>query len=90
MWIAGLLTDEAGSASNKRLTCLLCTLALIAALGISMLSRRVPPPVAPDLLVEALAGLALGAMGLTSMDKSTKRRGPATSATTTTTTETTP
>lgn len=67
-----LLSDETGHFSSKRVAGLLCVLALIVALiGNTFYHKSIQPS---ESLVDAVALLAFGALGLTSLDKFSKKR----------------
>jgi hypothetical protein len=64
-WLHWLFSDEKGNPSSKRFVGLLCGLSLCIALFISQFTRHNPS----DNLVDAVAMLAFGCLGLTSLDK---------------------
>jgi hypothetical protein len=64
MWLASLFTDERGSASSKRVVGILAALAVCGALVASCLGVQPDPTLTGEVLT-----LALGALGLTSIDK---------------------
>lgn len=66
-----ILMDETGMFSSKRVAGLLCTLALIIALIINTTTHENIKP--SDTLINAVALLAFGSLGLTSLDKFTKK-----------------
>jgi hypothetical protein len=67
-----LLSDETGNYSSKRLAGLLCVLSLvIALLGNTFYPKSIHPS---DSLVEAIALFAFGALGLTSIDKFSRKK----------------
>ena len=67
-----IFTDESGSYSSKRVAGLLCAFALIAALIMNTTTHGDIKP--SDRLVDAVALLAFGALGLTSIDKWSKKK----------------
>lgn len=67
-----LFSDETGHYSSKRVAGLLCVLALIVALvGNTFYPKSIQPS---ESLVDAVALLAFGALGLTSLDKFAKKK----------------
>lgn len=64
-WIKGLLKDESGNPSSKRFIGITAGLSLCASLFINLFTNF---PVEPT-LVNAVAALAFGALGLSSIDK---------------------
>jgi hypothetical protein len=64
-WLHWLFSDEKGNPSSKRFVGLLCGLSLCIALFISQFTGHNPS----DNLVDAVAMLAFGCLGLTSLDK---------------------
>lgn len=67
-----LLSDETGHYSSKRLAGLLCVIALVIALiGNTFYPKSIHPS---EALVDAIALFAFGALGLTSIDKFTKKK----------------
>jgi len=64
-WISGLLRDERGEPSSKRFVGVISGLSLPTALFINLYTDH---PVEPS-LVNAVAALAFGALGLASIDK---------------------
>lgn len=71
-WIAGLFTDEKGNPSSKRFVGILCGLALCITMYHNSFS---PLDQAPSTaLVDAVALLAFGCLGLASVDKFTARK----------------
>lgn len=71
-WLDGLLKDEKGSPSSKRFIGIICTLSLIVTMFIAAFSKT--PVVLPSNLVESVALLAFGGLGLSSVDKFTKMK----------------
>jgi uncharacterized membrane protein YeiH len=67
-----MLTDEHGIVSTKRISGLICTLGLVLALVINTFTHGDIKP--SDALVDAVALLAFGCLGLTSIDKFTKNK----------------
>lgn len=66
-WIVGLFSDEKGTASSKRFVGIACSLTLCATLYHNSFSTvDVAPATA---LVDSVALLAFGCLGLTSIDK---------------------
>lgn len=67
-----LLSDETGHFSSKRVAGLICVIALVIALvGNTFYHKSIQPSKA---LVDAVALLAFGALGLTSIDKFSKKK----------------
>ena len=64
-WITGLLKDEKGTPSSKRFVGIIAGLSLCVSLFINLFTEH---PVEPT-LVQAVAALAFGALGLASIDK---------------------
>jgi hypothetical protein len=71
-WISGLFKDEKGNPSSKRLVGILCGLTLCITLYANQYSHGDIKP--SDQLVDAVALLAFGCLGLASMDKFTNRK----------------
>jgi len=67
-----LLSDETGNYSSKRLSGLLCVIALVISLIANTFTHNDIRPA--EYLVDAVALFAFGALGLTSIDKFTKSR----------------
>ncbi len=67
-----LLSDETGNYSSKRLSGLLCVIALVISLIANTFTHNDIRPA--EYLVDAVALFAFGALGLTSIDKLTKAR----------------
>ncbi len=67
-----LLSDETGNYSSKRLSGLLCVIALVISLIANTFTHNDIRPA--EYLVDAVALFAFGALGLTSIDKFTKAR----------------
>jgi len=74
-WVAGLFKDEKGSPSSKRFVGILCGIALCVTMYHNSFSTVdvAPSPV----LVDAVALLAFGCLGLASVDKFTARKSNA-------------
>jgi hypothetical protein len=71
-WFAGLFKDESGMPSSKRFVGIMCSLALCITMYHNSFS---PLDQAPSTaLVDAVALLAFGCLGLSSLDKFTKRK----------------
>ncbi len=70
-WLSSLLKDEKGSPSSKRIMGILCTVTLCVTMYQNAFSDEHVAPSAA--LVNAVAALAFGALGLTSVDKFTKK-----------------
>lgn len=68
-WISGLFKDETGSPSSKRFVGIMCALALCVTMYHNSFSTEdvAPSPV----LVNSVALLAFGCLGLSSVDKFT-------------------
>jgi hypothetical protein len=66
-WVKGLLNDENGVPSSKRLLGLISGLSLCATMVANSFTDITIAP--SDALVNAVAALAFGALGLTSVDK---------------------
>ena len=69
-WITGLFKDEKGSPSSKRFIGIISGITLCAALLINLFTSY---PV-DDTLVQAVALLSFGCLGLSSVDKFTKTK----------------
>lgn len=70
-WLSGMLKDEKGSPSSKRIMGIVCTITLCITMYQNAFSDEHVAPSAA--LVNAVAALAFGALGLTSVDKFTKK-----------------
>jgi len=71
-WLSNLLKDEKGSPSSKRIVGLMCAIALCVTMYHNSFS---PLETAPSTaLVDAVALLAFGCLGLSSVDKLTNRQ----------------
>lgn len=68
-WVGGLFSDEKGSPSSKRLVGIMCSITLCGTMYHNSFSpaETVPAPY----LVDAVALLAFGCLGLSSIDKFT-------------------
>ena len=64
-WIVGLLKDERGTPSSKRFVGIIAGLSLCVSLFINLFTEH---PV-DSTLINAVAALAFGALGLASVDK---------------------
>jgi hypothetical protein len=64
-WVQGLLKDEKGTPSSKRFVGITASLSLCIALFINLFTEH---PVDSN-LINAVAALAFGALGLASVDK---------------------
>mgnify|MGYP003642559372 FL=1 len=64
-WVVGLLKDEKGTPSSKRFVGIIAGLSLCVSLFINLFTEH---PV-DSTLVNAVAALAFGALGLASIDK---------------------
>ena len=71
-FIQEILQDENGMYSSKRFTGILCILSLITSLLLNTFTHGDIKP--SDTLVNAVALFSFGALGLTSLDKWSKRR----------------
>jgi hypothetical protein len=80
-FIGGLFKDEKGNVSMKRLCGLFCTLTLCATLYANSFTEAHFAPSVP--LVDAVALLAFGCLGLTSVEKIMKKPGASNSSETT-------
>ena len=64
-WLQGLLKDEKGTPSSKRFVGIIASLSLCTSLFINLFTEH---PV-DSTLINAVAALAFGALGLASVDK---------------------
>jgi len=71
-FIQQIFTDESGVYSSKRFVGILCSLSLIISLVIDSLTSYEFN--APSSLIDSIALLAFGSLGLTSIDKWSKRK----------------
>jgi hypothetical protein len=67
-----MFTDENGVVSTKRIAGMICVIGLVSSLFANTFTHGDIKP--SDTLVDAVALLAFGALGLTSIDKFTKNR----------------
>jgi hypothetical protein len=67
-----IFTDESGQYSSKRLVGILCSLALIISLIVDAFTAH--KFAASSSIVDAVSLLAFGSLGLTSIDKWSKRK----------------
>jgi hypothetical protein len=66
-WVKGLFSDERGTASSKRFVGIICSLTLCLTLYHNSFSDQNVAPASG--LIDAVALLAFGCLGLTSIDK---------------------
>jgi len=66
-WVSGLFKDEKGSPSSKRFVGIICALTLCITMYVNSYSHGDVKPA--DSLVNAVALLAFGCLGLSSADK---------------------
>lgn len=71
-WVKGLFNDEKGNPSSKRFVGILCGVTLCITLYANQYTHGDIKP--SDALVDAVAMLAFGCLGLASVDKFTARR----------------
>ena len=71
-WVSGLLKDEKGTPSSKRFIGIVAGLSLCAALFINLYTET---PVEPT-LVNAVAAICIGGLGLASADKIFGKKKP--------------
>ena len=71
-WAGGLFKDETGTPSSKRLVGIVCALTLCITMYHNSFSTTDVAPA--EYLVDAVALLAFGCLGLASFDKFTARR----------------
>ena len=64
-WVIGLFKDEKGNTSSKRFIGIICGLSLCISLFINQYTGHKPS----DVLVDSVALLAFGCLGLSSVDK---------------------
>ncbi len=76
-WLSGLMKDEKGTPSSKRFIVILAGITLCAALFINLYTEY---PVEPT-LVNAVAAICIGGLGLASVDKFTKMKADVKNAT---------
>ena len=71
-FIKQILADETGSISSKRVCGIICTIMLCATL---FANQFTPEHIKPsDILVECVTALAFGCLGLTTIDKFSRRK----------------
>ena len=68
-YIKSMFTDERGSVSSKRVVGIMCSITLCFTLGYSLFAKT-NNTISPT-LIESVALLAFGCLGLTSLDKFT-------------------
>jgi hypothetical protein len=71
-FMKSMLTDESGQVSSKRVSGMLCVVALVISLVANTFTHGDIKP--SDALVDTVGLFAFGALGLTSIDKYTKNR----------------
>ena len=71
-WVARFLSDEKGNASSKRLVGIVCSFTLCSTMYHNSFSTTDIAPSTP--LVDAVALLSFGCLGLSSLDKFTGRK----------------
>jgi hypothetical protein len=71
-WCKSLLSDEKGQASSKRFVGIICAFSLCITMYHNSFSDQAIAPSTP--LVESVALLAFGCLGLSSIDKFTLRK----------------
>lgn len=71
-WISGVLKDESGAPSSKRIMGVICGLTLCITLYVNSFSVETEAP--SPTIVNAVAALAFGCLGLTSIDKFSKKK----------------
>ena len=72
-WIKGLFNDEKGNPSSKRFVGILCGITLCVTLYVNQYTHGDIKP--SDKLVDAVALLAFGCLGLASVDKIWGKKG---------------
>jgi len=72
-WISGLLKDEKGTPSSKRFVGIVCGLTLCITMFVNSYSHGDIKP--SDTLVNSVAMLAFGCLGLASVDKIWGKKG---------------
>lgn len=75
-WLSDLVKDERGVPSSKRIVGIVCAITLCVSLYHNIFYPSSIAPSAP--LVDAVAMLAFGCLGLTSLDKYTNNKKQAT------------
>ena len=73
LWLKGIFNDEKGNPSSKRIVGMGCAVALCLTMYHNSFSTVDVAPA--EYLVDAVALLAFGCLGLASVDKFTARRG---------------
>ena len=73
LWLKGIFNDEKGNPSSKRIVGMGCAVALCLTMYHNSFSSVEVAPA--QYLVDAVALLAFGCLGLASIDKFTDRRG---------------
>jgi hypothetical protein len=73
LWLKGIFNDEKGNPSSKRIVGMGCAVALCLTMYHNSFSNVDVAPA--EYLVDAVALLAFGCLGLASFDKFTDRRG---------------
>lgn len=71
-WLKSLFSDERGSASSKRVIGMMCAIFLCITMYHNSFSEEHIAP--SNVLVESVAALALGCLGLSSVDKYTFKK----------------
>jgi hypothetical protein len=71
-WVSGLFKDEKGSPSSKRFVGIICALTLCITMYVNSYSHGDVKPA--DSLVNAVALLAFGCLGLTTAEKIFKKK----------------
>jgi len=71
-WLSGLFKDEKGTPSSKRVMGVICTLTLCVTMYVNQYTEEHFAP--SDTLVNAVALLAFGCLGLSSVDKFSKAK----------------
>jgi F0F1-type ATP synthase membrane subunit a len=71
-WVSGMLKDEKGSPSSKRVLGVVCAITLCVTMYQNAFSAEHIAPATS--LVNAVAALAFGLLGLTSVDKFSKKK----------------
>ena len=75
-WVSGLLKDEKGTPSSKRFVGIVCALTLCVTMYANSFTEAHFAPA--DSLVNAVAMLAFGCLGLASVDKIWGKKGTTT------------
>ena len=71
-FIKSMFTDESNQVSSKRVSGMICVIALVISLIVSTFTHGDIKP--SDTLVDTVGWFAFGALGLTSIDKFTKSK----------------